>query len=176
MRVRTEEKRREIVRIAAQRFDELGYERTSMSAIAARVGGSKATLYGYFSSKEHLLRAALDHDVSEEADRLMQEFLSEKDLRSGLIRLGIEYLSGHPSRSASIRNVARQPIARDFYEGVLRPAWQRLADRFAAMMKEGRLKFADPWITAMHWKGLTSGTCSNGTCSAPGSARAPTTA
>ena len=22
------------------------------------------------------------------------------------------------------------------------------------MMKEGRLKFADPWITAMHWKGL----------------------
>jgi hypothetical protein len=22
------------------------------------------------------------------------------------------------------------------------------------MMKEGRLKFADAWITAMHWKGL----------------------
>ena len=155
MRVRTEEKRLEIVRIAAKLFEELGYERASMSAIATRVGGSKATLYGYFSSKEDLLRAALDHDVSEEADRLMQEFLSEKDLRSGLIRLGIEYLSGHPTRSAHIRNVANQPIARDFYERVLRPAWQRLADRFAAMMKEGRLKFADPWITAMHWKGLT---------------------
>jgi len=40
------------------------------------------------------------------------------------------------------------------YETVLRPAWQRLADRFATMMKEGRLKFADPWTTAMHWKGL----------------------
>ena len=36
----------------------------------------------------------------------------------------------------------------------MRPAWQRLADRFATMMKEGRLKFADPWVTAMHWKGL----------------------
>ena len=155
MRVRTEEKRLEIVRIAAELFEELGYERTSMSAIAARVGGSKATLYGYFPSKEDLLRAALDHDVSEEADRLMQEFLAEKDLRSGLVRLGIEYLSGHPTRSANIRNVANQPIARDFYERVLRPAWQRLADRFAVMMKEGRLKFADPWITAMHWKGLT---------------------
>ena len=22
------------------------------------------------------------------------------------------------------------------------------------MMKDGRLKFADPWTTAMHWKGL----------------------
>ena len=50
--------------------------------------------------------------------------------------------------------MANQPIAQEFYENVLRPAWQRLADRFAAMMKEGRLKFADPWVTAMHWKGL----------------------
>ncbi len=79
MRVRTEEKRLEIIRMAAELFDELGYERSSMSAIAARVGGSKATLYGYFASKEDLLRAVLDRDVSEEAERLMQEFLSEED-------------------------------------------------------------------------------------------------
>jgi AcrR family transcriptional regulator len=154
MRVRSEEKRQEIVRLAAELFEELGYERTSMSAIAARVGGSKATLYGYFASKEDLLRAVLDREVNEEADRLMQDFLSEKDLRSGLIRLGIGFLTGHPARSATIRSVANQPIAPEFYERVLRPAWQRLADRFATMMKEGRLKFADPWITAMHWKGL----------------------
>jgi len=154
MRVRKEEKRQEIVRIAAKLFEELGYERTSMSTIAARVGGSKATLYGYFPSKEDLLRAALDYDVNEEADRLMHEFLAEKDLRSGLIRLGIAYLSRHHARAASIRAVANQPIAQEFYENVLRPAWQRLADRFALMMKEGRLKFADPWTTAMHWKGL----------------------
>src|SRR6476660_4237315 len=154
MRVRTEEKRQEIVRIAAELFEELGYDRTSMSAIAARVGGSKATLYGYFSSKEELLRTVLDKDVNEEADRLLHEFLAEKDLRSGLVRLGISYLSRHHSRAASIRTVANQPIAQEFYETVLRPAWQRLADRFATMMKEGRLKFADPWIAAMHWKGL----------------------
>jgi AcrR family transcriptional regulator len=154
MRVRREEKKKEILRIAAELFEALGYERTSMSAIAARVGGSKATLYGYFASKADLLRAVLDHDVNEEADRLMQELLAEKDLRSSLVRLGIAYLTGQPARTASIRTVANQPIAEEFYEGVLRPAWQRLADRFAAMMKEGRLKFADPWITAMHWKGL----------------------
>ena len=154
MRVRTEEKRHEILRIAAELFEQLGYERTSMSAIAARVGGSKATLYGYFASKEDLLRAVLDHDVNKEADRLLHEFLAEKDLRRGLIRLGISYLSRHHARAANIRTVANQPIAQEFYDGVLRPAWQRLADRFAAMMKEGRLNFADPWTTAMHWKGL----------------------
>jgi len=154
MRVRTEEKRQEILRIAARLFEELGYERTSMSMIASQVGGSKATLYGYFPSKEELLRAVLDHDVNEEADRLMNEFLAEKDLRGGLIRLGISYLSRHHSRAANIRTVANQPIAEEFYTNVLRPAWQRLADRFGEMMKEGRLKFADPWTTAMHWKGL----------------------
>jgi AcrR family transcriptional regulator len=154
MRVRTEKRRQEIIRMAAELFDRLGYERATMSAIAARLGGSKATLYNYFKSKEELLRAVLDHDVNREADRLMQELLSEKDLRSGLVRLGIAYLTGHPARTASIRSVANQSIAPEFYQDVLRPAWERLADRFATMMKEGRLKFADPWITAMHWKGL----------------------
>lgn len=154
MRLRTEEKRQEIVRIAAELFNELGYERSSMSAIAARVGGSKATLYGYFASKEELLRAVLDRDVNEQTDRLLSEFVAEKDLRSGLVRLGIGYLTGQPSRTATIRTVANQPIAQEFYDGVLRPAWQRLADRFATMMKEGQLKCADPWVTAMHWKGL----------------------
>ena len=154
MRSRTLEKKSVIVRIAAEMFDELGYERASMSAIAARVGGSKATLYRYFTSKEELLRAVLDHIVNEETDRLIHDFLAEKDLRSGLVRLGIAYLSGQPTRTASIRFVTNQPIAQEFYDGVLRPAWQRLADRFATMTTEGRLKCADPWIAAMHWKGL----------------------
>ena len=147
-----------------------------MSAIAARVGGSKATLYGYFSSKEDLLRAVLDHDVSEEADRLDAGVPVGEGLRSGLIRLGIAYLTGHPRARAHIRTVSLTSRSRGTSTSdVLRPAWQRLADRFATMMKEGRLKFADPWITAMHWKGLTDGTCSKGTCSAPNSARTPMT-
>lgn len=154
MRARTEKKRLEIVQRGAELFEELGYERTSMAAIAARVGGSKATIYNYFRSKEDLLRAVLDREVNDEADRLMQAFLSEKDLRSGLIHLGISYLNGHAARTASIRTVANQPIAQEFYENVLRPAWQRLANRFATMMEEGRLTFADPWVVAMHWKGL----------------------
>lgn len=154
MRARNEEKRQEIVEIAAALFDGLGYERTSMSLIAERVGGSKTTLYGYFASKADLLRAVLDREVSRESNRLMQEFLAGGDLRSGLIRLGIAYLEGHATRTASMRTAANQPIAQEFYDEVVRPAWQRLADRFATMMKEGRLKFADPWITAMHWKGL----------------------
>ena len=68
MRARAGPKRQEIIRIATELLEERGYERTSMSEIAARVGGSKATLYAYFHSKEQLLRAVLEHDVNEETD------------------------------------------------------------------------------------------------------------
>lgn len=54
MRTKTEEKRQAILDVAAAAFSELGFERTSMSEICARLGGSKATLYNYFPSKEAL--------------------------------------------------------------------------------------------------------------------------
>jgi len=160
MRVRTEEKRREIVRVASDLFHDNGYERTSMSMISEALGCSKATLYGYFSSKEQLLAATLVYDVTEEADRLMNEFLAEEDLRGGLIKLGVAYLMRRLSSGpiANVRMVSNQPadsdIGKTFYENVLRPAWQRLANRFEMMMDEGILKRADPWVAAMHWKGL----------------------
>lgn len=160
MRVRTDEKRREIVKAAQELFEENGFDRTSMSMISERVGGSKATLYGYFKSKEEILSAVLVYDVTEEADRLMNEILAASSLRHGLVQLGIAYMIRRLSSTpvANIRMVATLPegsaIGKHFYETVLRPAWQRLADRFELMMDEGILKRADPWIAAMHWKGL----------------------
>jgi len=160
MRVRTEEKRQEIVKAAQELFEEHGFERTSMSMISERVGGSKATLYGYFRSKEEILQAVLVYDVTQEAERLMNELLANNTLRQGLIKLGIAYLARRLSSTpvANIRMVSNQPegstIGKNFYENVLRPAWQRLANRFEMMMDEGILKRADPWVAAMHWKGL----------------------
>ena len=159
-RVRTDEKRREIVKAAQELFEENGFERTSMSMISERVGGSKATLYGYFRSKEQILQEVLVYDVTEEAERLMNELLANKTLRQGLIQLGVAYMTRRLSATpvANIRMVATQPegstIGKDFYENVLRPAWRRLASRFELMMDEGILKRADPWVAAMHWKGL----------------------
>jgi AcrR family transcriptional regulator len=160
MRVRTDEKRREIVRVASELFEEHGFERTSMSMISERLGGSKATLYGYFKSKEQLLAAVLLYDVTDQADRQMNEFLSSDDLREGLIKLGVAYMTRRLSSVpiANVRMVANQPsdstLGKEFFERVLEPAWQRLARRFELMMDQGLLKRADPWVAAMHWKGL----------------------
>ena len=159
-RVRTEEKRSEIVRVASDLFNELGYDRCSMATISERLGGSKATLYGYFCSKEELLRAVLQCQVASEFDRIMEEFHEEADLRAALIELGIGYhnkrLSSLPV--ANIRAIVNQPpcskMGKEFYETVIRPAFEDMAQRFEMLMDKGRLKRADPWVALMHWKGL----------------------
>ena len=159
-RVRTEEKRAEIVQVASELFDELGYDRTSMATISERLGGSKATLYGYFCSKEELLRAVLQCQVVSELDRVMEEFHEQDDLRDGLIKLGIAYhnkrLSSLPV--ANIRSIVNQPpcssMGKEFYEKVLHPAFEGMAKRFELLMDKGRLRRADPWVALMHWKGL----------------------
>ena len=159
-RVRTEEKRADIVRIASELFNELGYDRCSMASISERLGGSKATLYGYFCSKEELLRAVLQCQVASEFDRIMAEFHEQADLRAALIKLGIGYhnkrLSSLPV--ANIRAIVNQPpcskMGKEFYESVIRPAFEEMAQRFEMLMDKGRLKRADPWVALMHWKGL----------------------
>ena len=160
VRTRSDEKRREIIRVAAQAFQELGYERTSMLTIAERLRGSKQTLYNHFGSKEELLRAVLDFDVGEVADQAMAEFSAAKNLRKGLQRLGQIYLERQlaPLAISNFRIVASQApgskIGDEFYENILCAAWRRVADMFRALMSNGELRRADPWLAAMHFKGL----------------------
>jgi len=160
LRVRTEDKRQAIIEIAGNLFEELGYDRTSMSLISQRVGGSKATLYGYFKSKEELLLACLYVDISSQAGTMMDTMLRAPTLRDGLIQLGTAYLTRRlaPRPISNVRIVATQPeelgIGKEFYATILKPAWQNFSDRLARLMEVGILKPADPWTVAMQWKGL----------------------
>lgn len=160
MRVRTEDKRNQIIEIAARLFEEQGYDRTSMSLISQRVGGSKATLYGYFKSKEELLLACLYADVSSRSDEMMDTMLRASTLRDGLIDLGIAYVARRLARRpiSNMRIMATQPeelgLGKEFYANILKPAWQNFADRLARLMEVGILRQADAWTVAMQWKGL----------------------
>ena len=160
VRTKSDEKRREIIRVAAETFQELGFERTSMLTIAERMRGSKQTLYNYFGSKEELLRAVLDFDVGDVADQALKELGAEKSLRKGLARLGEIYLARQlaPLAISNFRIVSTQPadsgLGEDFYQNILCAGWKRVADAFKQLMSEGQLKRADPWLAAMHFKGL----------------------
>ncbi|RKF23002.1 TetR/AcrR family transcriptional regulator [Altericroceibacterium spongiae] len=86
-----EEKRAAIVAIAQQHFTEHGFGGTTMSAIAADLGGSKTTLWSYFSSKEDLFAAALDDwiDIFEPVRNIRYE----GDLRETLVSYCCDFLN-----------------------------------------------------------------------------------
>jgi AcrR family transcriptional regulator len=159
MRVRTDAKRQEIVEVATSLFLELGYQRTSMSLVSERLGGSKATLYGYFKSKEELLLAVLEEEVT----RLSEEVFAEEpgeDLREYLRRLGLRYLKErlghrHPRLFRIVASLPEEsPIGGSFHREAIVPTTKHLADVIAALIEEGAFRPSDPWTMAVHFRGL----------------------
>jgi AcrR family transcriptional regulator len=159
-RTKSEQKRLDIIRVAAELFEELGYERTSMNLVAERLGGSKQTLYNYFRSKDELLRAVLQLDVSEGVEMIVDAFRGEKTLKKALVRLGAAFLNRRlgGQQISNYRIVASQPaeskLGIEFFETALRPGAERICHLFEQLMDQGQLKRAKPWLAVMQWKGL----------------------
>ena len=109
MRVKTDAKRRAILAAAGEAFREQGFAGTSMSAVARRIGGSKATLYRYFSSKEALFVAVMFEAVLEHAEAVFDTLRPSGDLRRTLERFGASLLALTLSEEAL--SVRRNSIA-----------------------------------------------------------------
>jgi len=88
-----DEKRSAILKIAHEAFLADGYDNTSMSSIAARVGGSKATLYNYFASKEELFSAVVQDRCSELTALLSRELHDGDDLAEVLTHYGEAFVT-----------------------------------------------------------------------------------
>jgi AcrR family transcriptional regulator len=163
LRVRTEARRRAILEAAREVFRETGFERATMSAISERLGGSKATLYGYFPSKEELFMAAIEDEIEREAAQHESVLRSTADLREALEYLGrVDIANMTSMRPLSIyRMLASQPadsrVGRDFYENTVKPVWLDVAQMLQERMDAGELRRVDPWTAAMHLKGMYEG-------------------
>lgn len=71
MKTKTEARREAILSAARAVFEEVGFEQATMSEITARVGGSKATLYRYFDSKETLFLELVHRSAREHGGELL---------------------------------------------------------------------------------------------------------
>jgi AcrR family transcriptional regulator len=89
----TDAKRREIVETAWEVFRGKGFDGTSMSDVAARLGGSKATLYRYYSSKEELFAAALEQMIGESGSRTFAGLWDEGELEPRLLEFSRIYMA-----------------------------------------------------------------------------------
>lgn len=155
MKTKSESRRQAILDEAERAFRERGFEGTSMSEIRARVGGSKATLYNYFASKDELffevmmrsreaefetVHQCIDPNMASFADALQQfgerflALLYSPDVRA--------------NRHLAIAVSGKSELGRLLYErGILR-SQKLIAGFLQAAMEQGKLRPADPLLLA----------------------------
>lgn len=157
---RREDRRDAILDVAKECFLAEGYGATSMSTIAARLGGSKATLYNYFRSKEELF----DAFIRRSCERLSGALLAipeEGDLRERLTTHARTFLTMllSPDAMAVHRLVVGEgerfpELGRVFYANGPKAVLSRTAEMLGALMDEGALRVADPVVAAHQFKDL----------------------
>ena len=135
MRTKTEEKRQAIIDVAAAAFGELGFERASMSEICTRLGGSKATLYNYFASKEALFLEVMFQASEAEFQHTMLSLQTSGDDVSQTLRnfgkrfLGLLY-------SADVMAVRRLLVAEGGRSNIGQRCWEMGPARGNAIVVE----------------------------------------
>jgi AcrR family transcriptional regulator len=145
-----DEKREHILKVAYDYFLSEGYAATSMSAIAARVGGSKATLYHYFSSKEELFAAVIEEKCRDVQAMFLDADLETTDFKKLLTQLGerLIRLMLKDDNIATFRLITAESgrfpeLGRLFYMGGRQRGKQILANFFERAQKAGKLKFGN---------------------------------
>ena len=161
MRKKTESKRQAILDVAADLFRETGFERASMSELCLRVGGSKATLYNYFSSKEEVFAEVL-MQATEEEFQATHEALDPTldDITQALESFGRGLLTllyspqVQAARRLVVSEIVRSDLGRTCYEHGHARSAAEVAEFLQQAMDQGKLRQADPRIASLHLKGL----------------------
>ena len=156
-------KRDAILDVARAVFTEEGFAAASMSSIAARLGGSKGTLYNYFKSKEELFAAY----VCEECGRFADDMFALEgplDVVSRLTAIGERFL-GHLLSERSTRTyqlvvaeVHRTPeLARVFYDAGPAVGIARLTQVLEEARAKGEIAADDCQVAAEQFMSLCRG-------------------
>lgn len=147
-------KRQAILDTAYQLFRAQGFAKTSISEVTARVGGSKATIYSYFSSKEELfaecMMAAVENYLS---DTLRHLDASRGGVPKALCNFGISVLQFICSpeqvevRRLIIAEAARSGTGKLFFDKITALRAQ-VAAYLESCMVSGALRRDDPHLAA----------------------------
>lgn len=154
MKKRSDMKRQAILEAAYELFREKGFEKTSVAEINARAGGSKATIYSYFRSKDEIFVECM----FALAERYLEGTLGDlqhpsDDFLADLQAFGESFLRLVCSpemvslRRLMIAEAERAGIGRLFYEK-LACIRAQVALFIEKVMAEGRLRAGDADLAA----------------------------
>ncbi|HEX7872093.1 MAG TPA: TetR/AcrR family transcriptional regulator [Sphingobium sp.] len=161
--MRRQDRRDAILCVAGESFLEHGYTGTTMSGIAATLGGSKGTLWSYFSSKEELFAAVIDRATAAYRARLLEILEAPcDDLALTLKRLCTSILEKVTDPDSIglhrlvVAEAGRFPeMGTIFYDRGPRMTHIMLANFMASEMERGRIRSDDPLQTARTLSAMT---------------------
>jgi AcrR family transcriptional regulator len=155
---RGQQRKGSILKAAIDLFLKNGYSRTSVNMIIARSGGSKATFYSYFPSKDVLLRAVVDEIVS---NREEPDLGHSEDIRTALVtfakqRLRIVFSRQHQALlGLIIAERERFPdIARMYYELGPKRSHDQVVEYMRGLEQRGRLDIENAEESAEFFIGM----------------------
>jgi AcrR family transcriptional regulator len=160
MRVKTQAKRLAILEAAKGVFLERGFSNASMTEVAARVGGSKQTLYSYFSSKDQLFIAMMIEKGAIMIEPLFDKFKNSANLPDALSEFAIGFIRFASNiEILALRRIiyaegSKSNLGKLFYENGPKRGWTRIAEEFQRAMDSGHMRHADAWMAVQHFHGL----------------------
>ena len=162
MRKKTVERREVLLNAAADVFCDVGYERASMDAIAMRAGLSKATVYGYFRSKDDLFSSAMFSRSSIMYEDILKFLcIDERGIENVLINFGKSYTNAVSSdislsfiRTTVGLSKRHSLMTGKMYEEGSRKFWLNVANYFDEAISVGLVRNVDSNILSIHLKGL----------------------
>ena len=163
-RQKKDDRRAAILKVARAAFLQHGYSGASMSQIAARVGGSKATLYNYFPSKKELFVALADEETTRIFTPLFEVSEMQGDIRTILGRFICRFLDLLLSddliafyRLVVAESVRFPEIGLTAYEYGIKRGLSRITEYFTEAMERGELRRANARFATEQFLDLCAG-------------------
>jgi len=179
LRKKSPERRQTILEAAKIAFEKLGFEGATMSDIATLACVSKATVYGYFSSKNELFLELVESSADHHKGMFQKIYEGESAyLYNDELRLTVALLQPSENVASTLKLVGERvlstfftpeklavrrmiiaasgsgDVGRLFFERGPGVGMKYLEDYFAAAIKAGRLRPAEPRVVAAHFRGL----------------------
>lgn len=160
-------RRAAILAVARELFLSQGYEAVSMSAIAARVGGSKTTLWSHFHGKPALFMAVAEDLIDEYGAHIEIALVRDRPLEEALGEFGRHLLAALMSEPiTALRRIVTAEahgiagLGAAFHEQGMARGWRIVAQYFADLQQLGRIRSdADCMRAAQHFIALCQSGC-----------------
>ena len=149
-----------------EEFFTRGFAGAVMSSVAARVGGSKTTLWTYFPSKEDLFAAVVDDIVEQYGEALSVDLDFNDPIESVLERFGAAMLKTilsepilHLHRLVTGEAGRFPQIGAVFYERGAKRGKAKLSLSIANAMEKGELRKGDPELATRQFTEMCKSGC-----------------